>query len=154
MTREELSELTNAQIREHAEVQGIKLGALDNKGTMIDKILGDVAPPKAASPQEKLSPIGAPYTIDVDANGKNIGKRVNGKKYKVKIFDTTEDHNDVDIIFNGHNVRIQRGKEVILDECYVDILRNAVINTIVQDPDTGERSASERMVYPHSAMPV
>lgn len=154
MNRDELSELTNAQIREHAEVQGIKLGALDNKGTMIDKIMGEVAPPKAPAHPEKLSPLGAPYTIDVDANGKNIGKRVNGLKYKVMIFDTPDDHNDVDLVFNGHNLRIQRGQEVVLDECYVEILRNAIINTVVQDPDSGHRSARQQMVYPHSATPV
>lgn len=153
MNRDELSDMTNADIRAHAEVQGIKLGALDNKGTMIDKILGDFKPPTKKT-DEKLSPLGAPYTIDIDEKGRNIGTRVNGKKFKVLIFDSPDDHNDVDLIFNGHNIRIQRGQEVIIDECYVDILRNAIINTVVQDQDTGTRSPRMQMVYPFQATPV
>ena len=70
------------------------------------------------------------------------------------IFSTPTDTSDVDIICNGHNVRVQRGKEVILMEPYVEILRNAVIDTVVQDPDTGVRVAQRMMVYPHQAIPL
>lgn len=149
MTREELELFTKAELVAHAEESGVKVLAPDSKGTMIDKILGEYTAP--ANPivrhqEEKLSPIGKLHTID--------GKPVNGKKYKVKIFATQEDKNDVDLIVNGHNIRIQRGQEVIIDEAYVEVLRNAVINTIVQDADTGIRTAMEQMVYPHQAVPV
>ena len=147
MNRQELEELTKAELQEHAEVSGVKLGALDNKGTMIDKILGDHVEPKTAKKkEEKLSPLGALHTLQ--------GERVNGRKYKVKIFATEAEKSDVDLICNGHNLRIQRGQEVVIDEAYVNILRDAIIQTIVQDPDTGVRSVQERMVFPHQAIPV
>lgn len=147
MNREELEEKTKAELVEYAEVQGVKVLALDSKGTMIDKILGDhKAPDVPKKHEERLSPLGKLCTID--------GKPINGKKYKVKIFDTQGDHNDVDLIVNGHNVRIQRGKEVILDEAYVEVLRNAVINTVQQDEDSGVRMAREQLCYPFSAVPA
>lgn len=146
MNREELQEMTNADIRSHAEVMGVKLGALDNKATMVDKIMGE----EQAKPKVKdgrLPPIrGGLYTLD--------GKKVDGRKFKLKIFATENDRNDVDIIVNGYNIRIQRGQEVIVDEAYIEMLRCAVIDTVIQDPETGERTASSMMVYPHQAMPV
>lgn len=147
MTREQLEEMTKAELVEHAEVVGIKLDAAEKKGTMIDKILGEHkegAPAK--KPDEKLPAVGRLHTLD--------GKPVDAPKYRVTIFATESDKNDVDLICNGHNVRIQRGKEVILMEPYVEILRNAVIETVVQDPDTGARSPQRMMVYPHSAIPL
>jgi hypothetical protein len=65
---------------------------------------------------------------------------VNGKKYRLTIFATEQDKSDVDIIVNGHNIRVRRGVEVVVDEAYVEVLRNAEINTVMQDPDTGVRS--------------
>jgi hypothetical protein len=153
MTREELEVMTKNELREHAEVAGIFLGALDTKGTMVDKILGEYVEPKdpkeikkAPPPQEKLSPLGKLHTID--------GKPVNGRKFRLTIFATESDKSDVDLIVNGHNIRIQRNKEVVVDEAYVEVLRNAVIDTVMQDPDSGVRSPQRVMVYPHTAVPI
>lgn len=148
MTREDLEAMTKVELAEHAKVQGVELGSLDTKGTMIDKILGEhvavASPKKAPRVEEKLPALGKLRNLD--------GTLVVAPKYRVTIFDTENDHSDVDIICNGHNVRVQRGKEVILLEPYVEILRNAVIDTIVQDPDTGARTVGRRMVYPHQAI--
>lgn len=148
MDRQELEEMTKVQLAEHAEVAGIKLGALDTKGTMIDKILGDyVSPAKEGKKQEeKLSPLGRLCTID--------GIPISGRKYKVTIFATESDKSDVPLIVNGHNIIVKRGHEVIIDEAYVEVLRNAVIDTVVQDPDTGDRVAQRMMCYPHSAIAI
>lgn len=153
MKREDLEAMTKDELREHATVQGVTLGALDTKGTMVDKILGEyIAPAKETDrkvsrlPEEKLSPLGKLYTID--------GKPVSGKKYRLQIFATAEDKSDVDIIVNGHNIRVKRGVEVVVDEAYVEVLKNAVIDTVVQDPDTGVRSPQRMQVYPHTAVPV
>lgn len=152
MKREDLEAMTKDELKEHAEVKGITLAALDTKGTMVDKILGEyVAPEKPAAkritaPDEKLSPLGKLHTID--------GKPVNGRKFRLTIFATESDKSDVDIIVNGHNIRVQRNREVVVDEAYVEALRNAVVDTVMQDPDSGQRSAQRMMVYPHTAVPA
>lgn len=151
MKREELEAMTKEDLREVAQGQGVELGSLDPKGTMVDKILGEyVAPagkPKTAPrAEERLSPLGKLHTVD--------GKPVNGKKYRLTIFATEQDKSDVDLIVNGHNIRVRRGVEVVVDEAYIEVLRNAEINTVVQDPDTGVRSAQRMQVYPHTASPV
>jgi hypothetical protein len=151
MKREDLEVMTKDELREHAEVAGVELAALDTKGTMVDKILGEyVAPagkPKTAPRvDERLSPLGKLHTVD--------GKPVNGKKYRLTIFATEQDKSDVDIIVNGHNIRVRRGVEVVVDEAYIEVLRNAEINTVMQDPDTGVRSPQRMQVYPHTAVPV
>jgi hypothetical protein len=155
MKRYEREAMNKEDLREHATVAGITLDEEDSKGTMVEKILGEyVAPAKPVekakvpprAPEEKLSPLGKLHTID--------GKPVNGKKYRLTIFATESDKSDVDIIVNGHNIRVQRNKEVVVDEAYVDVLRNAVIDTVMQDPDSGQMSPQRMMVYPHTAVPV
>lgn len=141
--------MTKAELVEHAKVQGLELDALDKKGTMVDKILGEnkaVPASEGRRAEEALPALGKLHTLQ--------GERVDAKKYRVKIFATETDKSDVDIICNGHNVRVKRGVEVILMEPYVEILRNAVVETVEQDPDTGVRIAQSRMVYPHQAIPL
>lgn len=143
MNREEFEEMTKDDLRSVAEERGIKLLALDSKGTMIDKILGIEVKQK---PEVKEPPLGALYTLQ--------GEKVNAKKFKLTIFATENDKSDVDLIINGHNLRIKRGEEVIVSEPYIELLRNAVIDTQVEDPDTGKRYSQKIMTYPHSAVPI
>lgn len=148
MNREDLEAMTKPELVDHAKVQGIDLDAAEKKGTMVDKILGEhkAAPAKSPRAEESLPALGTLSTLQ--------GEKVNGKKYRVTIFSTETDKSDVDIICNGHNIRVRRGVEVIMQEAYVDILRNAVVETTVQDPDTGMRAPQRLMVYPHTAIPV
>lgn len=150
MKREDLEMMTKAELVEHGKVQGIDLEPTEKKGTMVDKILGEFvaakSPAKAQRVEEKLPALGRLHTL--------AGVPVDAPKYRVTIFATEQDKSDVDLIVNGHNVRIKRGQEVILMEPYVEVLRNAVVETMSQDPDTGVRSAQKMMVYPHSAIPV
>lgn len=145
MNREELEELTKDALRDHAEAMGVKVLVLDSKGTMIDKILGEYkAPEKIVPKDEAMSPLGALYDLQ--------GHKIDGKRYKLTIFSTESDKSDVDIIVNGHNIRVQRNKEVVVQEAYVNALRDAVIETVIQDPDTGIRTPQKIMVFPHTAI--
>lgn len=145
MTREEYEEMTKDDLRSIADEQGVKLLALDSKGTIIDKILG-VVKQEEKKIEVKEPPLGALYTLQ--------GEKFVGKKYKLTIFATENDKSDVDLIVNGHNLRIRRGEEVIVSEPYVDLLRNAVIDTTIEDQDTGKRHPQKIMTYPHTAVPI
>ena len=145
MNREQLEELSKKELIEHAEVQGVKINApIDTKGTIIDKILGDYRPSttqaEAAMPKE-----GGLYDLQ--------GNKIKTKMYKLTIFSTENDKNDVDLIVNGHNLRVKRNVEVEVSEPYIELLRNSVITTSVQDPDTGRMYPTSIMTYPHQAMP-
>lgn len=155
MNRDELEAMTKAELVEHAEVSGVKLLALDSKGTMVDKILGEyAAPAKPKEEERKIKmqkdapdiPMGALYDLQ--------GKRVIGRKWKLKIHATQEDSSDVPIVVNGHNIIVKRGFEVIVDEAYIKVLENCVVETVVQDPDTGVRTPMSRQVYPYQATPL
>lgn len=148
MKREELEELTKDQLRDHAEVSGVTVLALDSKGTMIDKILGEYTAPakKVAADASKDIPLGALYDLQ--------GNKITAPLYKVKIYSSENDKSDVDLIVNGHNLRVQRGVEVVMMEPYVEVLRNAVIQTVAKDPDTGIETPIEMPCYPHTAMRI
>ena len=99
MKREELEELTKDQLREHAEVAGVTVLALDSKGTLIDKILGEYVAPekksaKASEDTKREIPLGALYDLQ--------GNKINAPLYEVEIYNTESDKSDVDIIVNAH----------------------------------------------------
>lgn len=157
MKRYELEAMKKDELIEHAEVAGIKLAADDTKGTMIDRILGEKSPADetveaaAAAPVKKDAPLppvrGGLFTLS--------GEKVNGKRYKLTILSTPGgDTSDVPIVVNGHNIIVKRGREVEVEEAYVNVLRDAVIDTVIQDPDTGEMIPQRVMNYPHIAVPV
>ena len=149
MIREELEELTKDQLRDHAEVAGVTVLALDSKGTMIDKILGeyvatDKKTAKFVDDTKKEIPLGALYDLQ--------GNKINAPLYEVEIFNTESDKSDVDIIVNGHNIRVQRGKKVIMMEPYVQVLRDAVIETEITDRENGIiKESVKQLCYPHTA---
>lgn len=154
MNREDLEMLTKPELIEHAKVQGLELSPLDKKGTMVDKILGEHKEPAVVkSASGKKMQTDAP-DIPTNALYDLQGKRMNGQKYRLTIFATPDDKSDVPIIVNGYNIIVKRGHEVVVDEAYINVLRDAVIDTVVQDPDTGARSSQRIMVYPHQAIPV
>lgn len=149
LSRSEFEEMTKDDLRSIAEERGIKLASLDSKGTIIDKILGVYDEPEPRKPDSasiKEPPLGALYTLQ--------GEKFVGRKYRLTIFATETDKSDVDLIVNGHNLRIRRGEEVIVAEPYIELLRNAVIDTTMEDPDTGKRYPQRIMTYPHTAVPV
>lgn len=155
MKRHELQAMNKEELLAHARVMGLEFDAEDTKARMIDAILaGDPerlheaeVRVKGAQARAKEPPQGALYTLD--------GHKVSGRKFEVEIYATQNgDNSPVDLILNGHNIRIQRGKKVIIDEAYVEVLKNAVIDSVVQDPDTGVRTPQKIQVYPHSAVEV
>lgn len=75
------------------------------------------------------------------------------KKYKVTIHSGEDkDSGDVVLGVNGKLIQVQRNKEVILPAEYVEVLRNAKIETIVKDPETGKESPITMMRFPFSAV--
>ena len=146
MTREELEELSKNELVEHAKGMGVSVEALDKKGTMIDKILGEHkadAKSVVAKKDAPLPPTGGLYTLQ--------GEKVHGKRYKVKIFATESDKGDVPIIVNGQNIIVKRGFDVEMDEAYVEVLRNAVIYSTAQDED-GKRFPTMVQKFPFEAI--
>lgn len=97
-------------------------------------------------PEKPLAPEGQLRTLD--------GKPINGKKYRVTVFATESDKTDVVMAVNGFAIAVQRNKEVILDECFVEVLRNSMIQTTEQDPDSGLSTPITRMTFPHQAIPI
>lgn len=96
--------------------------------------------------EEKLPQVGSLRTLQ--------NEPISGQKWKVVIYADQNDKGDVDIQVNGYNVRIKRGQEVILDDAYVEVLRNARIDTFEYDPQTNARTPSTRMAYPFQATPI
>jgi hypothetical protein len=64
------------------------------------------------------------------------------------------ENSDVLVGVNGRLVQIKRGVEVIVDEAYVEALRNARIDTFAKDPDTGKETPVSIMRYAFEATPV
>ena len=143
MTRDELNELTKPELIKHAETIGIKLTPVDNKGDMVDKILGIVTPKRdAPMPLE-----GALYTMQ--------GEKVTGlRMFKVTIHATENERGDVPIAVNGHLIKIQRGKEVTISEPYLESLKNTIITTQRFDKETSKMVPETLYNYSYSAVPA
>lgn len=147
-TRDDLEEMTKAELKEYAEVQGVTVLVLDSKGTMIDKILGEYQQeekPKAKD-TAKEPPIGALYDLQ--------GNKVNAPLWNLQIFSTSSDDSDVSLIVNGHNILVKRNVTVQVPYPYIEALRNSTIDTVVYDEDTNKSSSRRIQNYPHEASPV
>ena len=142
MNRDELAEKTKPELIEIAETMSLKLTPADSKGDMIDSILNGVV--KVAEKSVDMPPEGRLYSLD--------GKKMSGRKFKVTIHATEQDRGDVFLSVNGHAMYVKRNVEVTLDEAYVDVLKNAVIDTFTKDPDTGKVQKITMMHYPFSAI--
>lgn len=106
----------------------------------------EIAARKSPTTQERLPQVGSLRTLD--------DKPVSGRKLKVVIYSDQNDKGAVDLSVNGYNIRIQRDQEVIIDEVYVEVLKNAVIETMQWNQDTNTSHMSRRMVYPFQATEV
>lgn len=64
------------------------------------------------------------------------------KKVKVTIYSGEDagDKGDVFLSHNFHPLLIQRDQEVEIDERYLEVLKNTVIETVVKDKDSGKES--------------
>lgn len=142
MNRDELAEKTKPELMAIGEEMGLKLTPADNKGEMIDAIMG--VPAKKEEKQADIPPEGRLYTLQ--------GAPIAGRKYKVTIHATEHDRGDVFLSVNGFGMQIKRNVEVVLDESYIDVLRNAVVDTFTKDPDTGRVQKVTMMHYPFSAI--
>lgn len=82
------------------------------------------------------------------------GSLAGSRKMRVTIMATESEKEDVKIGVNGHLVQIKRGVPVVVDEAYVEVLKNSTIDTMVQDPDTGAKTQVVMQRYPFTAEPA
>lgn len=82
------------------------------------------------------------------------GSLAGTRKMRVTVMATESEKEDVKVGVNGHLVQIKRGLPVIVDEAYVEVLKNSTIDTVVQDPDTGAKTRVQMQRYPFIAEPV
>lgn len=101
---------------------------------------------RTKQPDKPMIPEGRLLTLD--------GKPISGRKFKVTLFATETEKSDVLMAVNGYGIQIQRNQEITLDECFVEVLRNSVISTVEQDPDSGAMRPVVRLTYPHQAIPI
>jgi hypothetical protein len=74
------------------------------------------------------------------------------KKFRVTIHSTEGDDSDVVLGVNGELMQIKRGAEVVISEEYVEVLKNAKIETFTKDPDTGTERPITIMRFPFTAV--
>lgn len=143
MTRDELEEKSKPELIKLGESMGISISPGIPKGDMVSKILGEhVEQSKEVEPP--LPPEGKLRTLD--------GEPIPGRMYRVTILETDSDKGDVFLAVNGYGVQVQRGKEVLLHEAYVEVLNNSVIRTVDKDPNTGKETPRSVMTYPFTAV--
>lgn len=82
------------------------------------------------------------------------GSLAGSRKMRVTIMATESEKEDVKLGVNGHMLQIKRGVPVVIDAAYVEVLKNSVIDTEIQDPDTGKRTQVQMQRYPFVAEPV
>lgn len=78
------------------------------------------------------------------------------RKYKITIH-SGEDKGDKGDVFLSHNYKtllIQRDKEVVIDERYLNVLKGTMIETFVKDPETGKESAVRIPRFSYNVEPV
>lgn len=73
------------------------------------------------------------------------------KTRRVTIHSTQDDSGDVKLGVNGRLMLVQRNTPVDLPEAFFEVLKNARIETIAKDPDTGRESIITMQRYPYSA---
>lgn len=106
----------------------------------------EIAARKSPITNERLPQVGSLRTLD--------NQPISGRKYRVTIYGDQNDKGPVDLSIMGYNIRIKRDEEVIIDEAYVEVLKNAVIETMQWDQDTNTSHMTRRMVYPFQATEV
>ncbi|SOY65595.1 hypothetical protein CBM2586_B10190 [Cupriavidus phytorum] len=74
------------------------------------------------------------------------------RKFKVTIHSTEDDGSDVLIGVNGDLIQVKRNVEVVIGEAHLEALKNAKIETILKDPDTGVERPITIMRYPFTAV--
>lgn len=146
-TQFELEEMTKAQIVSYGLEQDppVEVDPLIKKGDMIELLLKgkDVKeePEKPLPRQDTLREL-------------DTGKKVKDEMFKVTIHATESRTSDVDVTINGHRYHIKRDVEVTVPAAVVEVLKNAVVETYKQDPETGHKTKFKVTHYPFSAVPA
>lgn len=70
------------------------------------------------------------------------------KKIAIKILSTDGDNSDVFLSFNGKPIVIKRNERVEVEPEYIEILKDAVINTVVRDFDAAGNRTEKTISVP------
>lgn len=142
------------------DLVGMLAGAAPSPAAALAEMVANADDPDAAAAQaarmaeaaakrdEARNPLpkeGALRTLD--------GTPTAGKKWRVKVLATETETGDVPLGVNGHMIQVRRGVEVVIDEAYVEALRNAIIDTTAKDAD-GVLRTQQVQRYPFTAVPV
>lgn len=152
-TQFELEEMTKAQIVSYGLENGKEIDPLMKKGDMIELALEGAeivenAPVKVIEDPEK------PLPRQDTLRELDTGKKVKDEMFKVTIHATESRTSDVDVTINGHRYHIKRDVEVTVPAAVVEVLKNAVVETYKQDPETGHKTKFKVTHYPFSAVPA
>ncbi len=149
-SQDELMEMTKANLINMGEAKNPPLGLTmdDRKGDMVDKILAaDGVPVASAAPSgpegvnaKALPAHGALFDLQ--------GNKWHGDYYQLQVMATELEKGPVEVTVNGWLIRFDRGAKVVLPEPYLDVLRKALVNHVVKDPDTGKEKTIDIMRYP------
>lgn len=72
------------------------------------------------------------------------------KTRRVTIHSSEDDKGDVKLVVNGRMMLVQRNTPVDLTDPYIEVLKNARIDTISKDPETGKETPISLQRYPYS----
>lgn len=139
----------------------------DARIATLEKQLAQVLSINATQAADLATARAAAVTVETDKlvadNGEGLpkegalraldGSLAGSRKMRVTIMATESDKEDVKVGVNGHLVQIKRGVPVVIDEAYVEVLRNSTIDTIVED-DNGKRAQVQMQRYPFTAEPA
>lgn len=140
--RDKIAGKVRAQVRREerekgaAKAQGAVYYTKPGLGNMTDDELRKVLDSFGIKPEGQ----GRDALIEkiLQMQGRRIGDPQNpkrGRKLKVTIHPQEGDTSDVVVAVNGLNMLIQRGKEVVLHEPFVEALKHAEVVSFTQDPE-------------------
>lgn len=70
------------------------------------------------------------------------------QKVAIKILSTDGDNSDVFLSFNGRPIVIKRNERVEVEPEYIEILKDAVIETVVRDFDAAGNKTEKSVTVP------
>lgn len=148
MNRKELEVKTKADLLILAASLGFGATPAMSKPDLIDMLDGQEAPAPVVAQEEEAA-------LPAEGKLRDLqGALVVARNYRVTIQATENEKDAAKLSVNGHMLLVPRGKEVILSEPYIEVLKSAVIDTMVQDPDTEKMVRVKIQRYPFMALAV
>lgn len=156
MTRTELEAKNKTELLALAAALGFEgMTPATSKADMVAQLLGlapkeddpELAAEKAIAADERKNPVPREGKLrDLQGNA------VKCKKVRIMILATEQEQGDVKLSLNGHMLQIKRGVEVEIDEPYLGVLRDSIVQTVQWNSETNQRTAMQIQRYPFQVM--